>query len=151
VGQQRLIYALRDRRLFTPIDESQASGPPRPGVPGGVTLHGSPLNRFRRPERPTCPAGCMAGDVVMYRKDWILPCDSTSTSMLDRWAFSLPLGSSVIGMLIIAYAALLLARGREDNMGEFLYLLHCCLPQGAMVGCLSDNIASELCWLVFWS
>jgi multicomponent K+:H+ antiporter subunit A len=86
----------------------------------------------------------MAGDVVMFRADWIPALGLNFTLMLDALGFffaSLILG---IGLLIICYARYYLAR--EDNMGEFFtYLL---LFQGAMVGIvLSDNI---LLLLVFW-
>ena len=86
----------------------------------------------------------MAGDVVMFRADWIPALGLNFTLMLDALGFffaSLILG---IGLLIIAYARYYLAR--DDNMGEFFtYLL---LFQGAMVGIvLSDNI---LLLLVFW-
>jgi multicomponent K+:H+ antiporter subunit A len=86
----------------------------------------------------------MAGDVVMFRADWIPALGLNFTLMLDALGFffaSLILG---IGLLIICYARYYLAR--DDNMGEFFtYLL---LFQGAMVGIvLSDNI---LLLLVFW-
>jgi len=86
----------------------------------------------------------MAGDVVMYRMDWIPSLGLNFTLMLDALGFFFATLILGIGLLIITYARFYLAR--EDNMGEFFtYLL---LFQGAMVGIvLSDNI---LLLLVFW-
>ena len=86
----------------------------------------------------------IAGDVVMYRVDWIPSLGLNFTLMLDALGFFFATLILGIGLLIIAYARFYLAR--EDNMGEFFtYLL---LFQGAMVGIvLSDNI---LLLLVFW-
>ncbi|MEH6520869.1 monovalent cation/H+ antiporter subunit A [Sulfitobacter sp.] len=86
----------------------------------------------------------MAGDVVMFRFDWIPALGLNFTLMLDALGFFFATMILGIGLLIIAYARNYLAR--EDNMGEFFtYLL---LFQGAMVGIvLSDNI---LLLLVFW-
>tara|TARA_R110002020_G_scaffold400596_10_gene610932 strand:- start:33805 stop:36672 length:2868 start_codon:yes stop_codon:yes gene_type:complete len=86
----------------------------------------------------------MAGDVVMYRIDWIPSLGLNFTLMLDALGFFFATLILGIGLLIITYARFYLAR--EDNMGEFFtYLL---LFQGAMVGIvLSDNI---LLLLVFW-
>lgn len=86
----------------------------------------------------------MAGDVVMFRADWIPALGLNFTLMLDALGFFFATLILGIGLLIICYARYYLAR--EDNMGEFFtYLL---LFQGAMVGIvLSDNI---LLLLVFW-
>ncbi|WP_299412131.1 monovalent cation/H+ antiporter subunit A [uncultured Sulfitobacter sp.] len=86
----------------------------------------------------------MAGDVVMFRADWIPSLGLNFTLMLDALGFFFATLILGIGLLIITYARFYLAR--EDNMGEFFtYLL---LFQGAMVGIvLSDNI---LLLLVFW-
>ena len=86
----------------------------------------------------------MAGDVVMFRADWIPSLGLNFTLMLDALGFFFATLILGIGLLIIAYARAYLAR--DDNMGEFFtYLL---LFQGAMVGIvLSDNI---LLLLVFW-
>nr|WP_221384735.1 monovalent cation/H+ antiporter subunit A [Sulfitobacter undariae] len=86
----------------------------------------------------------MAGDLVMYRMDWIPSLGLNFTLMLDSLGFFFATLILGIGLLIITYARYYLAR--EDNMGEFFtYLL---LFQGAMVGIvMSDNI---LLLLVFW-